>query len=56
VRSVIEFSRESVERGNPAIYDASAYENESKLERLPTSQFWSEIQDKIVVDFGCGEG
>jgi len=33
-----------------------AYQNTSKLELLFGQQIWDEIRDKVVVDFGCGEG
>jgi SAM-dependent methyltransferase len=33
-----------------------AYQNTSKLEQLLGRQIWDDIQGKVVVDFGCGEG
>jgi SAM-dependent methyltransferase len=33
-----------------------AYQNTSKLELLFGRQIWDEVRDKVVVDFGCGEG
>jgi SAM-dependent methyltransferase len=33
-----------------------AYQNRSKLEVLLGQRIWSEVRDKVVVDFGCGEG
>lgn len=33
-----------------------AYQNASKLEQLLGPQIWDEVRDKVVVDFGCGEG
>jgi 2-polyprenyl-3-methyl-5-hydroxy-6-metoxy-1,4-benzoquinol methylase len=33
-----------------------AYRNKSKLEVLLGPRVWDEVRDKIVVDFGCGEG
>jgi SAM-dependent methyltransferase len=33
-----------------------AYQNTSKLEQLLGRQIWDEVRDKVVVDFGCGEG
>src|SRR5262245_59092485 len=33
-----------------------AYQNASKLEQLFGQQIWDEVRDKVVVDFGCGEG
>jgi SAM-dependent methyltransferase len=32
-----------------------AYQNRSKLEVLFGQSIWSEVRDKVVVDFGCGE-
>lgn len=36
--------------------DGSAYESVSKLEALLGKRFWAEIKDKVVIDFGCGNG
>lgn len=36
--------------------DGSAYENCSKLDVLLGQQIWQELEDKIVIDFGCGSG
>jgi SAM-dependent methyltransferase len=33
-----------------------AYLNKSKLEALFGDRVWDEVPDKVVVDFGCGEG
>jgi SAM-dependent methyltransferase len=33
-----------------------AYQNKSKLEQLFGDRIWDELRDKVVVDFGCGEG
>jgi SAM-dependent methyltransferase len=33
-----------------------AYQNKSKLETLLGPDVWTQIRDKVVVDFGCGEG
>ena len=33
-----------------------AYQNTSKLEQLLGPQIWDEVRNKVVVDFGCGEG
>jgi SAM-dependent methyltransferase len=33
-----------------------AYQNKSKLEVLFGPRIWDEVRDKVVVDFGCGEG
>ena len=35
---------------------ATAYDHQSKLEVLMGSGFFSEIRDKVVIDFGCGLG
>ena len=32
-----------------------AYQNRSKLEVLFGPRIWSDVRDKVVVDFGCGE-
>jgi SAM-dependent methyltransferase len=32
------------------------YQNKSKLEVLLGRDIWREVEDKVVVDFGCGEG
>ncbi len=36
--------------------DGSAYQGRSKLEVLFGPEIWREVQDREVVDFGCGEG
>src|SRR5690349_7649901 len=36
--------------------DGSAYHGRSKLEVLFGPEIWREVQDREVVDFGCGEG
>ncbi len=36
--------------------NGSAYTNKSKLETLLGAQIWRTIADKVVIDFGCGEG
>ncbi len=35
---------------------ATAYQNESKIEKLLGKDFWREISGKTVIDFGCGYG
>jgi SAM-dependent methyltransferase len=35
---------------------ATAYAGVSKLDKLLGDQFWKEIKDKTVIDFGCGYG
>lgn len=42
--------------GETGYMDGSAYANKSKLEALLGPDFWREIKDKVVVDFGCGSG
>jgi SAM-dependent methyltransferase len=32
------------------------YRNKSKLEQLLGHRIWDEVRDRVVVDFGCGEG
>lgn len=47
----------AVARGDHATHlDGSAYQDRSKLEILFGDSFWSQIQDKVVIDFGCGTG
>lgn len=36
--------------------NGSAYTNRDKLTVLLGQNFWNYIQDKVVIDFGCGEG
>lgn len=36
--------------------DGSAYNDRSKLEVLLGNKIWDELRDKVVLDFGCGEG
>lgn len=42
--------------GETGYMDGSAYANKSKLETVLGSQFWQEIENKTVMDFGCGAG
>jgi SAM-dependent methyltransferase len=42
--------------GNPIYLDGSAYANKSKLETLLGKNFWHDIENKVVIDFGCGTG
>ena len=42
--------------GETGYMDGSVYANKSKLETLLGTNFWHEIKDKVVVDFGCGSG
>jgi SAM-dependent methyltransferase len=36
--------------------DGRVYANKSKLETLLGNDFWHNIEDKVVIDFGCGSG
>ena len=42
--------------GDNARMDGSVYASRSKLETLLGASVWREIEDKTVVDFGCGVG
>lgn len=42
--------------GETGYLDGSAYANKSKLETLFGDDFWSLIQGKLVMDFGCRAG
>jgi 2-polyprenyl-3-methyl-5-hydroxy-6-metoxy-1,4-benzoquinol methylase len=42
--------------GKTGYMDGSSYATKSKLETLLAPGFWREINDKVVVDFGCGCG
>jgi len=42
--------------GNTGYMDGSAYANKSKIETLIGKDFWHDIQNKVVIDFGCGIG
>jgi 2-polyprenyl-3-methyl-5-hydroxy-6-metoxy-1,4-benzoquinol methylase len=42
--------------GKTGYMDGSAYATRSKLETLLGADFWREIKDKVIVDFGCGSG
>ena len=42
--------------GDGSSMDGSAYADKSKLETLLGPRIWAEIADKVVIDFGCGEG
>ncbi len=42
--------------GETGYCDGSAYEGTSKLEKLLGPRIWSEVEGKIVIDFGCGDG
>jgi SAM-dependent methyltransferase len=36
--------------------NAASYEGSSKIEILLGTDFWKSIQNKVVIDFGCGRG
>jgi SAM-dependent methyltransferase len=36
--------------------DGSAYQGVSKIEKLLGKKIWEETKDKVVIDFGCGDG
>jgi len=36
--------------------NAARYQEQSKIETLLGRDFWKLIQDKVVIDFGCGHG
>ena len=42
--------------GKTGYMDGSVYANKSKLETLLGNDFWHDIRDKVVIDFGCGTG
>ena len=42
--------------GETGYCDGSAYRNRSKIEALWGAQIWRELEDKVVIDFGCGTG
>jgi SAM-dependent methyltransferase len=42
--------------GDNGSMDGSAYIGKSKLATLLGQNIWNEIVDKVVIDFGCGEG
>jgi SAM-dependent methyltransferase len=42
--------------GETGYMDDRAYAHQSKLEPLLGKDFWNEIKDKVVIDFGCGSG
>lgn len=42
--------------GQTGYCDGSAYEGVSKLQTLIGKQIWKETKDKVVIDFGCGDG
>lgn len=42
--------------GETGYCDGSAYIGVSKLEKLLGKRIWEETKDKVVIDFGCGDG
>jgi SAM-dependent methyltransferase len=46
----------NISPSEPTTLDGSAYATRSKLETLLGAAFWGEIEDKVVIDFGCGTG
>jgi len=42
--------------GHTGYCDGSAYDGLSKIETLVGKQIWDETRDKVVIDFGCGDG
>jgi SAM-dependent methyltransferase len=42
--------------GENAYCDGSSYQGLSKIEKLLGKQIWDDTRDKVVIDFGCGDG
>jgi SAM-dependent methyltransferase len=42
--------------GETGYMDGSVYADKSKLDVLLGSNFWRDIKDRVVLDFGCGAG
>src|SRR5215475_12353585 len=42
--------------GETGYMDGSAYEGVSKIETLLGNRIWEDTRDKVVIDFGCGDG
>lgn len=42
--------------GETGYCDGSAYDGVSKVETLLGESIWEETRDKVVIDFGCGDG
>lgn len=42
--------------GETGYCDGSAYEGVSKIETLLGEKIWADTKDKVVIDFGCGDG
>lgn len=45
-----------INKGETESTHDDAYANESKREPRLDPDFWSDIKDKVVIDFGCGPG
>jgi SAM-dependent methyltransferase len=48
--------RRMAPQGDAGQVNGSVYAGKSKLETLLGPGIWREIQDKVVIDFGCGSG
>lgn len=42
--------------GETGYCDGSAYDGVSKIETLLGKRIWEDTRDKVVIDFGCGDG
>ena len=42
--------------GETGYCDGSAYDGVSKIETLLGHRIWEDTKDKVVIDFGCGDG
>ena len=42
--------------GETGYCDGSAYQGISKIEKLLGESIWRDTRDKVVIDFGCGDG
>lgn len=42
--------------GETGFCNGSAYKGVSKIEKLLGKRIWEETKDKVVIDFGCGDG
>lgn len=42
--------------GETGYCDGSAYDGVSKVETLLGESIWEETKDKVIIDFGCGDG
>jgi SAM-dependent methyltransferase len=42
--------------GETGYCDGSAYQGISKIEKLLGENIWRDTRDKVVIDFGCGDG